>query len=235
MWTPHRPQESRKVFIDRFLPLGFSRVHSSSPPTWSTGKRWQHRKGTRNHLLFIRLQPSTAAGPARPAAQTRSFQKLINKHLKVSFTFERAHALCAHDTRTDCVICFCPSDPAAELRRISGFWLLQNSFLGMSLTPEMCDNRTWRRRPVEEACQLSCRLHHVLHDREAAASDTSQERAPGLRISPWFTPGLPVIGSARLNELNVCRLIMQPVAGAEQRRRLQPPCRFRQVKELWTV
>lgn len=55
----------------------------------------------------------------RPEAQTRSLQKLINKRLKVSFTSEWAHALCGDDTWTDCVICWCPSDPAAEMCLLS--------------------------------------------------------------------------------------------------------------------
>lgn len=81
-------------------------------------------KGIRNHILFITSAALDSGSPGPTRSATHSFQKLINKRLKVSLTSERAHALCTDDTWTDCVICLCPSDPAAEM------WLLSDSSSG---------------------------------------------------------------------------------------------------------
>lgn len=124
-------------------------------------------KGTRNHLLFI-TSPALDSGSPGPKHKHARSKSSINKRLKVSFTSEWAHVLCADDTWTDCVICLCPSDPAAEM------WLLSDSSSGCA----------WH--CVKKACQSRWHKNASLRMRQALFNWSLQWEKPVGKENRWF-------------------------------------------------
>lgn len=214
------------------------RLHlSTSPPHQHLRRRrWAlalcARASEITHYL-LHPQPSTAARQARPEAQTG--RKLINKHLKVSFTSERAHASCADDTRTDCVVCFWPrlrsnapgyhqTLPVDPSDIEDPWWLEMTS--------------AWSTRFGDTMLRLRLflmHLNHLFRHREASGA-SSQEKTSFVYIWCWFASVVTGICSGGLR-LEAPRLIKQfnnsVCWGGRKRRTLVPPRGFRLRVIYW--